>query len=115
MFMVLAAALAVQKEDPDGGVVSLALLRERDVARDISLLTGLRATATVSGTCKTAPEVHDRQPFGALLREHPTARVYLEGLSSRRLKQIGEALRPAAVIDDDELLVVAGMEEEVGV
>ncbi len=104
LFIVLAGELLVQKEDPGGDVVSLGVLREGDVAGEISLITGLRATATVVATRKTAAAVLDREAFEALLRDHPEARDYLEGLSTRRLKQIGEALRPAEIIDADELV-----------
>jgi len=112
LFLVLAGELVVQKDDPGGGVVSLGILREGDVAGEISLLTGLRATATVVATRKTATAFLDRAAFEALLREYPQARQYLEGLSSRRLKQIGEALRPAEIIDADEL-VEDGLEKVV--
>ena len=42
LFLVLAGELVVQKEDPAGGMVTLGVLREGDVAGEISLLTGLR-------------------------------------------------------------------------
>ena len=104
LYMVLAGELLVQKEDPAGGQVTLNLLREGDVAGEISLMTGLRATATVAATRKSATAFLARDQFEALLTEYPNARSYLEGLSNRRLKQIGEALRPAEIIDADELL-----------
>jgi CRP-like cAMP-binding protein len=104
LFMVLAGELVVQKEDPGGGVVSLGILREGDVAGEISLLTGLRATATVVATRKTAIAFLERSAFDALLHQYPHARTYLEGLSSRRLRQIGEALRPLEILDADELV-----------
>jgi CRP-like cAMP-binding protein len=105
LFLVLAGELVVQKEDPAGGVVSLGILREGDVAGEISLLTGLRATATVVATRKTATAFLDRASFSELMKQFPNSRTYLEGLSDRRLKQIGEALRPAEIIDADELVV----------
>jgi CRP-like cAMP-binding protein len=105
LFLVLAGELVVQKEDPAGGVVSLGILREGDVAGEISLLTGLRATATVVATRKTATAFLDRSAFGELLKQYPNTRTYLEGLSDRRLKQIGEAMRPAEIIDADELVM----------
>jgi CRP-like cAMP-binding protein len=104
LFLVLAGELVVQKEDPAGGLVSLGVLREGDVAGEISLLTGLRATATVISTRKTATAFLDRSEFEGLLRQYPNLRTYLEALSSRRLQQIGEALRPAEIIDADELV-----------
>jgi CRP-like cAMP-binding protein len=107
MFLVLAGELMVQKEDPAGGVVSLGILREGDVAGEISLLTGLRATATVVATRKTAAAYIERGAFEELIRDYPQMKGYLEALSERRLKQIGEALRPAEIIDADELLVDA--------
>lgn len=105
LFLVLAGELVVQKEDPAGGLVSLGILREGDIAGEISLLTGLRATATVVATRKTATALLDRAAFAELMKEYPNTKTYLEGLSERRLKQIGEALRPAEIIDADELVV----------
>ena len=104
LFLVIAGELVVQKETPGGDVVRLSVLREGDVAGEISLLTGLRATATVVATRKTAAAVLERDAFEAMLRDYPKSMSYLEGLSTRRLKQIGEALRPAEIIDADELV-----------
>jgi CRP-like cAMP-binding protein len=105
LVLVLAGELVVQKEDPGGGVVSLGVLREGEVAGEIALLKGLRATATVVATRKTAIATLDRTAFGALLKSYPATRDYLDGLSDRRLKQIGEAMRPIEVLDADELVV----------
>ena len=105
LFLVLAGELVVQKEDPAGGMVSLGILREGDIAGEIALLKGLRATATVAATRKTAVAFLDRASFEHLLSQYPKIRDYLEGLSDRRLKQIGEALRPVEILDADELVV----------
>lgn len=105
IFLVLAGELVVQKEDPTGGAVTMTILREGDVAGEISLLTGLRATATVAATRKTATAFLARTDFDTLLKDFPNIRTYLEGLSNRRLKQIGDALRPAEIIDADELVM----------
>lgn len=105
LFLVLAGELMVQKEDPAGGVVSLGVLREGEVAGEISLLTGLRATATVVATRKTAVAFLERASSSELMRAFPNMRSYLQGLSDRRLKQIGEALRPLEILDADELVV----------
>ncbi|XXF75963.1 cyclic nucleotide-binding domain-containing protein [Myxococcaceae bacterium GXIMD 01537] len=105
LFLVLAGELVVQKEDPNGGVVRLGVLREGEVAGEISLLTGLRATATVLATRKTAAAFLARPAFDELVKAFPQTKVYLEQLSDRRLKQIGEALRPAEIIDADELVL----------
>ena len=105
LYLVLAGELVVQKEDPAGGAVTLGVLREGDIAGEISLLTGLRATATVVATRKTATAFLDRSQFDALIQRFPAARVYLEELSQRRLRQIGDALRPAEIIDADELVL----------
>lgn len=112
LFMVLAGELVVQKEDPTGGVVSLGILREGDICGEISLLKGLRATATVLSTRKTATAFLERSEFDSLVKEFPHTREYLEGLSERRLKMIGEAMRPAEIIDADEL-VMDGEEKQV--
>jgi CRP-like cAMP-binding protein len=105
LVLVLAGELVVQKEDPAGGVVSLSILREGDIAGEIALLKGLRATATVAATRKTAVATLGRTEFDALLKAWPKLREFLEGLSDRRLKMIGEAMRPAEILDADELVV----------
>jgi CRP-like cAMP-binding protein len=105
LVLVLAGELVVQKEDPAGGMVSLSILREGDIAGEIALVKGLRATATVAASRKTAIALLDRQAFNALLEKYPTIREFLDGLSDRRLKQIGEALRPLEILDADELVV----------
>ena len=105
MYMVLAGELVVQKSDPAGGMVSLGILREGDIAGEMSLLTGLRASATVQATRKTATAFLERNTFDELLKSFPTVRQYLEGLSVKRMKLIGEALRPAEILDADELVV----------
>jgi CRP-like cAMP-binding protein len=108
LFLVLAGELVVQKEDPGGGQVSLGILREGDIAGEIAMLKGLRATATVVSTRKTATAFLERAAFEALLRRYPAIRSYLDGLSDRRLKQIGEAMRPVEILDADELVVDGG-------
>jgi len=113
LFLVLAGELVVQKEDPAGGIVSLGVLREGDVAGEISLLTGLRATATVRATRKTATAFLERAAFDELLKGYPNLRTFLEKLSDRRLKQITEALKPAEIIDADELVVEPATEPGV--
>ncbi len=107
LFLVLAGELVVQKDDPGGGMVSLGILREGDIAGEIAMLRGLRATATVAATRKTATAFLDRATFEGLIKQYPGIREYLEGLSDRRLKQIGEAMRPVEVLDADELVVEA--------
>ncbi len=108
LFLVLAGELVVQKEDPAGGTVRLGVLREGEVAGEISLLTGLRATATVVSQRKTATSFLERSAFNELVKTYPHIKKYLEQLSDRRLKQIGEALRPAEILDADELLETDG-------
>jgi CRP-like cAMP-binding protein len=107
LFLVLAGELVVQKEDPSGGVVSLGVLREGEVAGEISLLMGVPATATVVSTRKTATAYIDRAAFTELVKEYPTIKTYLEQLSERRQRQTAEALRPAEIIDADELVIEA--------
>lgn len=107
LFLVLAGELVVQKEDPAGGVVSLGVLREGEVAGEISLLTGQPATATVVAARKTATAFLDRAAFGELVQQYPSIKTYLEQLSDRRQKQTAEALRPAEIIDADELVIEA--------
>ncbi|MEW5741058.1 MAG: cyclic nucleotide-binding domain-containing protein [Myxococcota bacterium] len=105
LVLVLAGELVVQKEDPAGGVVSLSILREGDIAGEIALLKGLRATATVAASRKTAIATLERAQFEQLISQYPGIREYLDGLSERRLKMIGEAMRPVEILDADELVV----------
>ncbi|MGQ0507246.1 MAG: cyclic nucleotide-binding domain-containing protein [Myxococcaceae bacterium] len=107
LFLVLAGELLVQKDDPAGGSVTLSVLREGDVAGEISLITGIPATATVVATRKTAAAFLDRAAFDELIAAHPRMKSYLENLSDQRLRQIGEALRPSEIIDADELVMEA--------
>jgi CRP-like cAMP-binding protein len=107
LYLVLAGELVVQKGDPAGGVVSLGVLREGEVAGEISLLTGVPATATVVSTRKTATAFLDRAAFSELVKEYPSIKTYLEQLSERRQKMTAEALRPAEIIDADELVIEA--------
>jgi CRP-like cAMP-binding protein len=99
----------VQKDDPAGGVVSLGILREGEVAGEISLLTGVPATATVMATRKTATAFIGREAFSELATQYPAMKMYLEQLSERRQKMTAEALRPAEIIDADELVVEADL------
>jgi len=107
LFLVLAGELVVQKEDPTGGMVSLGILREGEVAGEISLLKGVPATATVMATRKTATAFMGREAFGELVTQYPEMKTYLEQLSERRQRMTAEALRPAEIIDADELVVEA--------
>jgi CRP-like cAMP-binding protein len=109
LFLVLAGELVVQKDDPAGGVVSLGILREGEVAGEISLLKGVPATATVMATRKTATAFIGREAFGELLTQYPAMKTYLEQLSDRRQRMTAEALRPAEIIDADELVVEADL------
>jgi CRP-like cAMP-binding protein len=103
--LVLAGELVVQKEDPAGGAISLSILREGDIAGEIAMVRGLRATATVAATRKTAIATLSRVEFEALLKRYPKIREFLDGLSDRRLKMIGEAMRPVEILDADELVL----------
>ncbi len=105
LVLVLAGELVVQKEDGEGGMVSLSILREGDIAGEIALLKGLRATATVAASRKTAVAILGRAAFETLIKQHPKIREYLDGLGDRRLKMIGEAMRPLEILDADELVV----------
>jgi CRP-like cAMP-binding protein len=105
LVLVLAGELVVQKEDPSGGAVSLSILREGDIAGEIALVKGLRATATVVSTRKTAVATLGRVEFEALIKQQPKIRTFLDGLSDRRLKMMGEAMRPAEILDADELVM----------
>jgi CRP-like cAMP-binding protein len=107
LFLVLAGELVVQKEDPAGGVVSLGVLREGEVAGEISLMTGSPAMATVVSTRKTATAFMERAAFSELVKEYPSIKTYLEQLSEQRQKMTAEALRPAEIIDADELVIAA--------
>lgn len=105
LYLVLAGDLLVQKKDSFGGLVTLNVLREGEVAGEISLLTNLPATATVASTRKTVVAFLSREEFARLLVDFPTTREYLQQTSQKRLAGIASALMPAEVIDADELVV----------
>lgn len=105
LYLILAGDLVVDKKDPSGGVVTLSILREGDVAGEISLLTNLPATATVSATRKTVVASLTRDVFGKLVHDFPSTRQYLQDLSQKRLAGLTQALMPAEVLDADELVV----------
>lgn len=105
LYLVLAGELVVQKKDPSGGVVTMGILREGDVAGEISLLTHLPATATVAATRKSVAAYLSREEFVALLTDFPQARAYFQELSQKRLAGLASAFMPAEVLDADELVV----------
>jgi CRP-like cAMP-binding protein len=105
LYLVLAGELLVQKKDPSGGVITLGILREGDVAGEISLLTHLPATATVVATRKTVAAFVSREEFLQLLTDYPHARGYFQELSQKRLSGMASAFLPAEVLDADELVV----------
>ena len=74
-------------------------------ARPFLPLAGTPATATVVATRKTATAFMERSAFSELVKEYPSVKTYLEQLSERRQKQTAEALRPAEIIDADELVI----------
>ncbi|HZH03567.1 MAG TPA: hypothetical protein VEY30_07260, partial [Myxococcaceae bacterium] len=61
---------------------------------------------TVLSNRKTATAFLERAAFAELIEAFPNIKTYLEGLSDTRLKQIGEALKPAEIIDADELVIL---------
>ena len=73
--------------------------------RRLGEVNGLPHLRRRRATRKTATAFIDRTQFLELLKSYPTIRSYLEGLSERRLKMIGEALRPAEILDADELVM----------
>jgi len=105
LYLILAGDLLVQKKDLFGGMITLTILREGDVAGEISLLTNLSATATVLATRKTVVACLSREAFARLLVDFPSARGYLQETSQRRLAGIASAMMPAEVLDADELVM----------
>jgi len=105
LYLILAGDLLVQKKDALDGLITLGVLREGEVAGEISLLTNLPATATVAATRKTVVAFLSREAFARLLVDFPSAREYLQQISQKRLAGIASALMPAEVIDADELVM----------
>jgi CRP-like cAMP-binding protein len=102
LFLVLAGELLVQKEGLQGEAIALGRLRDGDIAGEIALLKGLRATATVVAERKSAVAFLARDSVESLLNEYPTIQSFLETLSARRLRQLSEAMRPVEIIDADD-------------
>ena len=105
LFLILAGDLLVQKKDAMGGLITLNILREGDVAGEISLLTNLPATATVAATRKTVVAFLSRESFSKLLVDFPSTGGYLQQLTQKRLAGIASALLPAEVLDADQLVL----------
>jgi len=105
LFLVMAGELSVTKRDPSGETVSLNLLRDGDVFGEISLIKGGVASATVTAVRRSVVAILSREEFKALVEENPGAGEYLTALSEGRLKAIADSMRPAEVIDAEELLV----------
>jgi CRP-like cAMP-binding protein len=103
LILVLAGELVVTKHS-DGGEVTLSTLHEGDVVGEISLLTQMPATATVTAARRTAAAFLDREEVLRMIKEFPGARQYLEALSQRRLLGLSAALWPAEVLDADDLI-----------
>ena len=105
LFMVMAGELAVTKKDISGETVALNLLQDGDVFGEISLLTGGPATATVTAVRRSIIAELAREEFDALAQTSPAVVDYLKALSDGRLKAIADSMRPAEVMDAEELIV----------
>ncbi|MFN7133274.1 MAG: cyclic nucleotide-binding domain-containing protein, partial [Myxococcales bacterium] len=103
LFLVLTGELAVVKTEEQSDI-ALGLLRDGDVFGEISLVTGNPATATVTATHKTALATLPRASFEELVQSYPQVEDFLVGLSQSRLAMITEAMRPAEVIDAEDLI-----------
>lgn len=106
LFLVLTGELAVVKTEEDSDI-ALGLLRDGDVFGEISLVTGNPATANVTATHKSAVAALPRESFEELVQSYPQVEDFLINLSQNRLSVIADALRPAEVIDADDLVEVA--------
>jgi CRP-like cAMP-binding protein len=104
LFIVLGGALEVRRQ---GASSALAVLKDGDVAGEISLLNGSAAMASVVAQRQTATAFLPRSEFHAQLARFPNMRQLLQQLSQRRLAQAGGP-RPAEVLDADELIMDAG-------
>ncbi|MGC4117936.1 MAG: cyclic nucleotide-binding domain-containing protein [Myxococcales bacterium] len=107
LFLVMAGELSVTKKDPTGETVSLNLLKDGDVFGEISLLSGGVASATVTAVRRSVVAILSREEFQALVADNLGVADYLRQLSEGRLKAMADSMRPAEVIDAEEL-VVAG-------
>jgi len=105
LFLVMAGELSVTKKDAAGETVSLNLLHDGDVFGEISLLTGGPASATVTAVRKSVVAILSREEFQALMADSPAVGDYLKALSEGRLKAIADSMRPAEVLDAEELVV----------
>lgn len=104
LFLVMAGELSVTKKDPSGEIVSLSLLRDGDVFGEISLLSGGPASATVTAIRRSVVAILAREEFQAIVADNPGVADYLKALSEGRLRAIADSMRPAEVIDAEELV-----------
>ncbi|HEY3449639.1 MAG TPA: cyclic nucleotide-binding domain-containing protein [Myxococcales bacterium] len=105
LFLVMAGEMSVTKRDPGGETVSLNLLKDGDVFGEISLLSGGVASATVTAVRRSVVAILPREEFPALVAGNPAVGDYLRQLSEGRLQATADSMRPAEVIDAEELVV----------
>lgn len=105
LFLVMAGEMSVTKKDPSGETVSLNLLKDGDVFGEISLLSGGVASATVTAVRRSVVAILSRDEFQSLVADNPGVGDYLKQLSEGRLKAMADSMRPAEVIDAEELVV----------
>ena len=104
LFLVLSGELTLGKKD-EVGTIQVGRLREVSVAGEISLLSDVPATATVTASQETAVAFIARASFVQQLERFPQMREYLTQLSERRLLELRRFLRPAEILDADGLVV----------
>lgn len=77
----------------------------RNPADHRARMLAARCFAKLGATERAVTTLHACATFESLIKQYPAIREYLEGLSDRRLKQIGEAMRPVEILDAHEQVV----------
>jgi CRP-like cAMP-binding protein len=107
LLIILSGEFAVNKSGADGQLLRVGAQREGDICGEISMLREIPATATVTALRRSAAAFMPRSEFRAQLSRFPKMKELLEQLSRNRLAHMGEMLRPAEILDADELVVEA--------
>lgn len=105
LYVVLSGEVEVVKgEEPFE--TTLATLRGGDVFGEIALVRGTPATATVRAARPSTILFLAREYFDRLINALPQMRAFFEDLTEERLKEAENALSPAEILEDGDLVLI---------